>query len=377
MGGPISGPGVGLPPPQNYYPSELFNAAQDPSSNIMALNAGDGFVVPAGRFGVQLAPNLIIQFLDPVNNIWALPRTGELPALQEFWSDGYNIRIANLTGCPVAAVVTNAGSGYSQATTTCTSSGSGGSTWQPVVGGALSVTSVTVAGSGYGVPPVLLIPPPPSPGVQATGYCTITGGSVTGVTLNNVGAGYLSAPTPVIVPSPFDPNLNVGTIVQAQATLATVNAGSITAVLCTNSGNAVSSAPTLTISGTGGSNAAATAVLMQTVTGASVFSGGAGFTSGAYLTSVGGVPTATPVNTVPLIEGRDFVPRPVQALLASPVGGSIASVSTIYDGGLFLVGSGAPSAVVTPIGGQEQTGVASITLIMGSGVGTFRMQQFP
>lgn len=369
---PLGGAGIYLPPPQNYYPSELFNAPQDPSSNVMALNAGDVFCVPSGDYYLDLSPNLILQYLDPVNGYWVVPHTAGLNRIQFVKSDGYNYRVANLTGCPVVAVITDAGSSYVQSSTTVAASGSGGSTWQAIVGGQLAVSTISVAGANYGVPPTVMIPPPPSPGVQATAYASIAGGSVSGVTLNNVGAGYLSVPTAVIVPSPFDPNLSNG-ITQATVVLSLTGTGSISAVVCTNPGNVVTSAPSLTISGVG-SGATATAFLMETVTGASVATAGAGWTGGAALTTVGGIPNATPVITNPLIEGRAFVPRAAQILLAAPVGSSLASVSAIYDGGLFI---GTPSAVVSSLAGVIPTASASVTLTMGSAAGLFRLQPAP
>jgi hypothetical protein len=372
MGQPLAGPGIFLPPPQNYYPSELQNAPQDPSSNAMTLNAGDTFVVPAGNYYADLAGPIITQFLDPVNQIWNLPRTAP-DGFEVIRSDGYNVRLANLTGCLVAAVVTNQGSGYSQATATCVAS-AGGSTWQPIVGGQLSLSTISVAGGNYGVPPILMIPPPPYPGVQATGYTTITSGTVSGVTLDNVGAGYLSTPTVVVVPSPFDPNLAAG-ITQASVVLTRIGTGSISAILCLNPGASVAtSGVSLTIAGAGGSGATATAVQMLEMVGGTSVAAGAGFTSGvAGFSTIGGIPTATAVVTNPLIEGRAFVPRPAQALLAM-VGGSFTSVSAIYDGGLFL---GTPSSIISQSGGAIPTTAASVTATLGAGPGTFRLQPAP
>ena len=377
MGQQISGPGVLLPPPQNYYPSELQNAPYDPSSNVMTLPGGAVFNVPAGNYYIDLSPNVIVQYQDPVNSLWALPRSGYLGRMQMVKSDGFTCRVANLTGCPVVAVVTATGSGYPTSGTTCTSSGTGGSTWEVVVGGQLSVSTVSVAGGGYGVPPIVMIPVPPSPGVQATAYTTIASGTVSGVTLNNVGAGYpTSGVTAVIVPSPFDPNVIAGNaITQATVVLGVVGAGSVSAVLCTNPGNPVSSAsvPTLTISGTGGSAATATAYQMCTLTSVSVVSDGAGYTGGGYLTTVGGIPSATAVVTNPLSESRDFIPRAASILMAAPAGASISSASAIYDGGLYI---GTPTAVLTGLDAIP-TSVASVSLIVGSAVGTFRIQPAP
>ena len=60
-------------------------------------------------------------------------------------SDGQNYRLANLTGCPVGALMTNVGSGYTSAPTVAASAGS--SAWTAVVGGAINST-VTVT-TGY------------------------------------------------------------------------------------------------------------------------------------------------------------------------------------------------------------------------------------
>jgi hypothetical protein len=372
MGQPLGGAGILLPPPQNYYPSQLRNAPQDPSSNVMTLAGGDVFAIPAGRYYTDVAGPICLQFLDPVNSIWDLPRTGS-DGFEFAQSDGYNVRLANLTGCLVAAVVTNAGSGYAQSTTTVVAS-AGGSTWQPIVGGQLSLASITAKGGNYGVAPLVMIPPPPSPGVQASAYTTIgTGGTISGVTIDNVGAGYLATPLAVIVPSPFDPNLAAG-VTQGTILLSVVGAGSISAILCTNNGAPVATTGvSLTIAGAGAS-ATATPVQMLTLTGASVFSAGAGFTGGvAALTTIGGVPSATPVVTNPLIEGRLFQPRPAQALLAGG-GTSLSSVSTVVDGGLFL---GTPTVLVSPAGGSLITTSASVTGIYGAANGTLRMTPAP
>ena len=52
----LSGPGIGLPFPQNYYPTQLQGAALDPSDNRLTLAPGESFVVPDGDFGRQGRP---------------------------------------------------------------------------------------------------------------------------------------------------------------------------------------------------------------------------------------------------------------------------------------------------------------------------------
>src|SRR4029077_10938832 len=105
-----------------------------------------------------------------------------------------------------------------------------------------------------------------------------------------------------------------------------------------------------------------------------VFSAGAGYTGGvAALQTVGGIPTATAGVPKPLIEGRLFQPRPAQALLAGG-GTSLASVSAVVDGGLFL---GTPTVVVNPAGGALITTSASVVGLYGAANGTYRITPAP
>ena len=357
------GTGLGFKPPQYLYPTELNGAAYDVANAYVTLAPGDAIVIPPGQQWVQQGPYSFSQYFDPINNIWRGFNTDRGADSGWVWSDGTNYRVANLTGCPVAAVVTAGGSGYVQSSTTCAAS-TGGSTWQPIVGGMLSLTTISVAGSGYGVAPLLFIADPPGPGVQATGYCTITGGSVSGITLTNVGAGYPTAPAAVIVPSPFDPNLPT-LPVQAVASFAVIGSGSITAVLCTNNGAPAS--PTLTISGAG-TGASVTAVQCSTIVSGSVAAGGAGFTTGGA-TTYGGVPSATPQWVNPAIQLTGAIPRQAQFGFFA-TGGSLISISTIYDGGLFF---GTPIVAVDAGAGNLQTTTASVTVVLGSVTDTVRI----
>src|ERR1700675_3693266 len=128
----LGGPGLGLPSPQNLYPTALFNAPIDSSSNKVTLNAGDELTIPAGEWLISLGCYLILEFLDPVNNIWvAGAAAGWQGGVFFFKSDGFTTRIANRLGCPVSGLVIAGGSGYVQASTTVSVTGGGGSTWQP------------------------------------------------------------------------------------------------------------------------------------------------------------------------------------------------------------------------------------------------------
>jgi hypothetical protein len=359
------GAGLGLKPPQYAYPTELNQATPDVASAYVGLAAGDALTLQSGQQWVSPGPYSFLQYLDPINGAWRGFNTERGADGGMVWSDGANYRIANLTGCPVAAVVTAGGSGFVQSSAVCTSS-TGGSTWQPIVGGMVSLTTISVAGSGYGVAPLLFIAEPPFPGVQATGHCAITGGSVTSIVLDNVGAGYPTAPTAVIIPSPFDPNLPT-LPVQAVATFGIVGAGSISAVICTNSGAPAS--PTLTVSGGAGTGASVTAVQCSTITAGSVAAGGAGFTQGGGAITVGGIPSAVPQWVNPAIQLTGAIPRPAQIGFFA-TGGSLISVSTIYDGGLFF---GTPTVLALPGGGSAQTTTASVTVTLGSTTDTSRI----
>lgn len=375
MPAPLSGPGVGLQLPQYLYPSELTNAPNDASTNRLSLAAGDSWVIPAGTWYVSLGNYLILQYLDPITAIWTM---GQAPA----WtgstvyikSDGFNVRIANLTGCPVSATVTTSGSGYVQASTSIAVTGGGGATYLPIVGGALGTvgtfaTAIPTTGGGYGVAPILLIPPPPPAsnnangvgGIPATGYLTISSGTISGISITNPGAGYPSAPTPVVVTNPFDPNISTG-ITQGSVALSLTSSGSLTGVLVTNSGAplATLSSYTLTVSGAG-SGGTVTANFLQTVTAGSVTGGGTGYgTLGALLTTTGGGPNTGSVTNSPDI---NFRPRPAQINLSITALGTLGTqVGTILDGGLFLT---KPNPVV--VTGALAGSVAGATLALTTG----------
>lgn len=389
----LSGPGVGLPIPQYLYPTELslgLQVALDVANNELTLPPGGVLPLPRGPWIVTLDGVGLVQFLDPIMGIWRGFESAR-NQMQRVESDGYNVRLANMTGCAIAALVQNGGTLYKQATATVTAS-AGNSVWQPIVGGQLSVISVGSAGSGYGKAPLLLLPAPPaatSPnapainlataplggigGVQATGYCTISAGTVSGVTLTNVGAGYPSIPTnAAIVPDPSDPNLGVSAIVNATVVLGLAGAGQITACLCVNPGTSVSAAPTLTPAGTTGTAATIAAVFMQTVTGGSVSTGGFGFASSTEMSTLGGVPSQTAVNINPAIELNTYRPRKASVGL-TVTAGSITAIGTVYDGGLF---TGTPTPLIMTNGTPTST-APSVFLTLGATLATLTIQPAP
>ncbi len=366
MAGYLSGPGQTLPLPQLYPANLLPNGELFPFSNEFTLAPGQQIPVPRGRFWIELGGYAVLQFYDPVTTMWrAISSARTSPVLVD--GDGFNFRVANLTGCAVGAIVTNGGSAYVQGSTTITPS-AGNSTWQPIVGGRLNPTvSITGAGGGYTIPPQVYFPPPPAPGVAATGIAVISSGTVSSITMINVGAGYTVAPVPQIIANPTDPAYLSGSITNATATTALVGSGTLSAVLCTNPGASFATVPSLTIAGAG-SSAAATIVPMWTISGTSIVSGGAAYTTNAVLTTVGGVPSATPAYLNPAIELTGYIPRPAQIGIAGVTGGTISTIGTIYDGGLF---TGTPTMILA---GSAATTPGTIAATLGTANATVVMQ---
>jgi hypothetical protein len=386
MPAPLSGPGQGLQFPQNLYPTQLANAPQDASSNRQSLAPGQSLAIPAGDWYITMGFYCVIQHLDPVTNTWIVGQGGGWErGMTWVKSDGFNCRVANMTGCPIDGTVVQYGGGWVQASTTISVTGGGGSTWLPIVGGQLGTASVTAVGAGYGVAPLVFIPPPPGAannangvgGKQASGWAAIASGTVSGFTFTNPGAGYPSAPKLVVVPSPFDPNLAAG-ITAATITCSIVGAGSITGILCTNSGAPLANPANITLTVAGaGSNATVAPFVMQTTTTVSLAGTGTGMgTLGSLITSVGGAPSVGTVTNSPEFNHTYWIPRPLQALGANTVGlGTIAAqIATIIDGGLFL---GTPTAIQSA-GSQGGTPVGNtITLSMGSTPDWFQIQPAP
>ena len=360
----LSGPGVLLPYPQALYPNNLLGSATVPNTSVIDLAAGDSLPIPGGDWALRLGPYTLVQALDPVSQVW-LPFPTLNGEIMYIHSDGQNIRLANLTGCPIGAIVTASGSGFTSTPTVTASAGS--STWQAIIGGALSTSvSLSSAGSGYTVPPLVFIAAPQvtasTYGVQASAYAVLTGSSVTSISVTNQGAGYTSAPSISVVASPYDPN--IGSVTNATAVGFLTASQSLTAVLCTFNGNPVTTAPTLTIAGGGGTGATAIASMLWTVTSIAVQTAGGGYnsTTGAYITTVGGVPTVTPVFTNPAIEKAIANPRALQAL-ATVTSGSITTITlgTMYDTGLY---TGTPTPII--VSNSVIGTAAAVTLTLGS-----------
>ena len=387
----IGAVGVGLPNPQALYPVAIPSIAAFTNPNRISLPPGGDIIIPPGDWAITLGLYSQVQFLDPVTQLWVpiISTTGSNFLTIE--SDGWNYRIYNPTGFPVGALITNAGTAYTSAPTIAAATG--GSLWLAIVGGGIGTlncpSTVTVAsGVGYLVPPIINIAAPPSPGVQATAVCSISGGSIANFTIINPGAGYTSAPLVTAVQQMSDQNFQSGsTTATTQATIvaATSYVGMVTAVLLVNEGNNVANvAPTMSNTGGGGSGLAITPVMAFTVANYAIAAAGSGYngssapvqTWGGSLATAGtsGIGAAT---NNPMVSYGMFIPRQAQIVVnisggsASLPNNAINQFSGIIDGGLFQVTPN-NAIVLNPTGAG---GFGSLTLTMGGQNDTLIIQK--
>jgi hypothetical protein len=358
--------------------NKISGQANNPPMLNMGMPAGSYFNLPVGQgivggFGGVLSPQLATnnpmtgQFLlqlgqytnlqqyDQGTNCW---QTVQVAPYQQVTvsSDGANYRVVNSTGCPVGAVITNAGSGgtngfygYAQgpgdAVQPAVSLGSaitiqngivssgnaiftitpsaGGSLWNAIVGGAVN-TTITFSGASavyngnYGVtntfgattggvtpnagslytkPPIIVFSPPSNQGQQPyilpTAICTISGGAINAVTVLDQGAGLLGLPGITVVPQPGDTTGGGAILGWLAANNGNTGTGSVLAMWPASYGTALTAVPTFTYGGTSNPAPTATAIMNFTVTSITNTTPGVTYT-GAYAVWQGGVTVATP-----------------------------------------------------------------------------------
>jgi len=389
-----------------------------------ALGASENFVLPVGQgivgsFGSVTTPQLAAG--NPLSGQYIVG-LGQYSCLQVFdqaiqaWrnvqvnpgsfatvsADGANYRVANNTGCAVGALITNAGSSYTNgfygyteqlspvviqngvttagnSTLTVTPS-AGGSLWNVIVGGAVNTTigfSGTVyaasagqaspfggtgtaltgsAGASYTKPPLIVFTPPPNQGQQPyilpTAVCTITSGAIASVTVTNQGAGLLGLPGISVIPQLGDTTGGGAVLGWASGNSAQVGSGTILALYPASNGTvAVTAVPTLTFSPA--STTAATVIMNFTITGFTQSTAGAGYVAagGAFQ---GGIVSGTAANTNPAfdkgLEIPIFPPVTVAATtglpsLAGPFGG--VNIQAVPTFSAFSTSTAASTAAVT------------------------------
>lgn len=337
------------------------NRYQFPAGLVQLLNPGN-FMVTLGLYTE-------LEVLDPLINRFLPVATA--PGTSLVNSDGSNYRIANKTGCPVGASITNQGSAYTNGiyvngvntvdgtTGPVCAAGAGGSTWTIVVGGDISTSPTTVSGgTGYQYAPQAVFSAPPQGGLPATGHTTISVGVAT-LVIDNQGAGYTSAPIVTIINDPRD---TVGS--GASFTTALTDTGKITAVYPNNHGTPVTSVPSLTITGGGGSSGAATAIMNFAVTAYAVSTAGSTYTGNPEIRSGMNqiAAQAAPVN--PAYTTGLTVIRPARIDAALSAGGITATAQIIEDSGFGI--QVVPEALIITNGTQPIiANAAALTLAVG------------
>ena len=332
------------------------------ATNVVGLEPGQVSIIsPAGWYYVKTGLYTNIQQYDPITQSWrSVGGTTPGGDVQYFYSDGVNYRLANQTGCVVGAIITNVGSGYTTAPLVTTSLNG---TYKAIVGGAISQTVVVSnGGANYYYPPLVQFSAPPAGGVQATGYCTLTTGAVSSVTVIDQGAGYTTPPTITFLNDPRElnpANSAITTGYNAAAVCTLTGSGTITAVTCQDHGQPVAvtlgtatSLPTFTISGGGGgSSFAATCMMSWSIRGlaSSGYQAGA-VTSGTPVAWLTGEDVQVAANSTvlnPTIQNNMVRTRKADIKTLITTGSYPAAYNTsggflFYDGGIYI---GTPLAV--------------------------------
>jgi hypothetical protein len=338
-------------------------------TNSFGIQAGAVMYVPSGTFNVRHGPYSTVQTFDPVMGVYR-PIGADGGNWEQVDSDGNNYRIANQTGCAVAALLTQAGIGYTSPPTVTASAGS--SVWTAILGQVVNSITVNLAGSNYVYPPIVYIQAPGFPGIPADAYCTLNNaGGVSSVTMIDVGAGYFSVPFVTFFNDPRD---TTGQGAAATAVLA--GNGTVTGLLCNNHGLPITSGtvPTLTFSGGGGASAAAVAIMDWTVTSYAVTGAGAGYAGALEITTLGtGIPTTATAYTNPNSQASFLRSRAATIIGALSGTGVTATGQTLLDGGHIGGITSNISAVV--FGGGGPTTVATLTLGVGGANDFLWMQQ--
>ena len=335
------------------------------------LPAGAVYTIPSGQYSAHLGPYTAIQQYDGVSQIWRFVEASTQSAPVLISSDGFNVRLINMTSTVVGTVITTAGSGYTNgiypagtglgtaASPSCTFTAGGGTvlaTGNVIVGGAINTTvTITTAGSNYTKAPILLISPPPAGGVQATATCTISAGVINAVTVTNQGAGYTAAPTITVVNANGD-TTGTGAVLTVNSTL--VGSGTVTAITIANNGAGMTSVPTISFSPA--STTAATAVMCLGML-TSATTGGTGYTNAATapFVATSNVTAGSSVLTNPAISTGVFVPRPATGYVTCS--STTAWAATLTDNGLFQVASAYTGVVPTSAAFGTTTGTVANT----------------
>lgn len=270
---------------------------------VIVLPSGGVWYPPPGEWLIQTAANAAVEWWDPIANFWrnqvSNSNTGDY-----FGTDGYNYRVLNITGIVTVASFTAGSGGVNGIGTAATgasisiiasnTTGGAQATAYPIVGGSVAAPTITQAGSGFVVPPVVVIDAPPIGGIQATAVAALSAtGTIASITMVNVGAGYAASPTFYLIPQPavyqgapsggnaagaipapglvfpanaVPGNQNTAATGAQLTSVALTGSGTLTGVVMMNSGGGYTGTPTGTVVGVG----AATVTFSAVTTAANV-----------------------------------------------------------------------------------------------------------
>jgi hypothetical protein len=334
------------------------DAAPRLPSPALTLAPGQVYLPPQGWYWYKAGRSTCVQRYDPVMLMWRTAGSDSLESMNMLYFDGATNRIANTSGCAVGAIVTTAGSGYTNSAPPAVTASAGGSKWQAIVGGAVSTLAViNSGGTGYLYPPVLWIEQPPEPGIQAAGVCTInTLGVITTITITEQGAGYIFPPNVAILNDWRD---LVGYGGNASVTL--TGGGTVTGVVCLDHGNPITSGTVPTLS-FGSGAAAATAIMDWGVTSVSISAAGSGFGNSGFVTAgaAGGYVTSTPAYVGGSSSIGETRWREAIVDIATSGSGALQAPIAIIDPGHY---QSVPYAVITAAAAPGS--LATLSLIMG------------
>ena len=346
----------------------------------ISLASGGIFNLPSGQWSVNAGPYTFLQQFDPTSNIWLPVGTSAGNEHAAVSSDGYNYRLANLTGCPVGGLITAGGSGMAPGTggigifpaaaqlgtaaAPSVTMSAGGARPTIVIGGAIN-TSVTITsgGANYTLPPILTLSAPPQGGVQATAVCTVSGGAINAVTVTNQGAGYTAAPTITVTRHPFDTTGSGGVLT---ANINTPTNGQLTALTFPDHGTGgLTAVPTFAFVASGATTPTVTALMCFSITAFNQQTTLTGLTLANMGLAIGQAPTTAATLTNPRISTGLFIPRLAMTGMSSTTTGTL---TPIIDGGLHMtipIGTvyvsniagytSATAAVVPTVGGVTDT----------------------
>lgn len=277
----------------------------------ISLGSGGVFYFPAGEYIVTLDANTVIERWDPTEQVWAVIEAATANNGDWLSCDGYNFRAHNITGVVSSNTISNAGSGMtngigSTATGVSIAWGVSNTTGYPtatgyvIIGGTVQAPTVTQGGSGFLVPPAIVIDPPPPGGIQASAIAVMTAAGSSGIasiTMVNSGAGYATTPNFYIIPQPalyqggpsggvaaggipapglvyptnaVPGNQNTSSTGAQLTSAALTGSGTLTGIHMINSGGGYTGAPTVTFTGGAGGVATTAVVAVTSLTNSSI-----------------------------------------------------------------------------------------------------------